>query len=89
MGNYIQYLIITYNGKESEKEFYRYPWDFPGKNTGVDCHFLLQEIFMNQGLILCLPCLLHSALQMDSLPSEPSGKPVCVCVCVCVCVRAC
>ena len=25
-------------------------WDFPGKNTGVGCHFLPQEIF----LILCL-----------------------------------
>ena len=23
---------------------------FPGKNTGVDCHFLLQEIFPTQGL---------------------------------------
>ena len=21
------------------------PWDFPGKNSGVGCHFLLQEIF--------------------------------------------
>ena len=21
------------------------PWDFPGKSTGVGCHFLLQEIF--------------------------------------------
>ena len=21
------------------------PWDFPGKNTGVDCHFLLHRIF--------------------------------------------
>ena len=26
------------------------PWDFPGKNTGVGCHFLLQEIFLTQGL---------------------------------------
>ena len=25
------------------------PWDFPGKNTGVGCHFLLQEIFQTQG----------------------------------------
>ena len=25
------------------------PWDFPGKNTGVGCHFLLQEIFLTQG----------------------------------------
>ena len=22
------------------------PWNFPGKNTGVGCHFLLQGIFM-------------------------------------------
>ena len=26
------------------------PWDFPGKNTGVGCHFLLQGIFLTQGL---------------------------------------
>ena len=26
------------------------PWDFLGKNTGVGCHFLLQGIFLTQGL---------------------------------------
>ena len=26
-----------------------HPWDFPGKNTGVGCHFLLQGIFLSQG----------------------------------------
>ena len=26
------------------------PWGSPGKNTGVDCHFLLQGIFQTQGL---------------------------------------
>ena len=26
-----------------------HPWDFPGKNTGVGCHFLLQKIFPTQG----------------------------------------
>ena len=26
------------------------PWDFPGKNTGVGCYFLLQGIFPTQGL---------------------------------------
>ena len=31
------------------------PWDFPGKNTGVDCHFFLQGIFPIQGLNLGLP----------------------------------
>ena len=32
------------------------PWDFPGKNTGVGHHFLLQGIFLTQGLN---PNLLH------------------------------
>ena len=31
------------------------PWDFPGKNTGVGCHFLLQGIFPTQGLNPDLP----------------------------------
>ena len=26
-----------------------YPWDFPGKSTGVSCHFLLQGILLTQG----------------------------------------
>ena len=41
-------------------------WDFPGKNTGVGCHFLLQGIFLTQGLKPGLPhcrqtlyCLSH------------------------------
>jgi len=25
------------------------PWDFPGKDTGVGCHFLHQGIFLIQG----------------------------------------
>jgi len=31
---------------------------FPGKNTGVGCHFLLQGIFLTQGLnpYLCVSC---------------------------------
>ena len=28
--------------------------DSPGKNTRVGCHFLLQGIFLTQGLNLCL-----------------------------------
>ena len=39
------------------------PWDFPGKNTRVDCHFFLWGIFWIQVLN---PCLLH--WQGDSLP---------------------
>ena len=33
-----------------------HPWDFPGKNTGVGCHFLLQGNFLTQGWN---PGLLH------------------------------
>ena len=35
------------------------PWDFPGKNTGMGCHALLQGIFLTQGSNLCLLWLLH------------------------------
>jgi len=35
------------------------PYDFPAKNTGVGCHFLLQGIFPTQGLNLHLLILLH------------------------------
>ena len=35
------------------------PWDFPGKNTGVGCHFLLQGVFLTQGLnhVSCTSCI--------------------------------
>ena len=47
------------------------PWNFPGKNTGVWCHFLLQRIFVTQGLNPHLLCLLH--WQADSLPLSHLG----------------
>ena len=43
--------------------------DSPGKNTGVGCHALFQGIFPNQGLNS------SPALQVNSLLSEPPGKP--------------
>ena len=45
------------------------PWDFPGKNTGLGCHFLLQNIFPTQGLN---PGLLHCRRILYHLPP---GKP--------------
>ena len=44
---------------------------FSGKSIRMGCHFLLQGIFLTQGSNLYL---LH--LQADSLPPEPSGKPI-------------
>ena len=32
------------------------PWNFPGKNTGVGWHSLLQGIFPTQGSNICLLC---------------------------------
>ena len=45
--------------------------DSPGKNTGVACHAFLQGIFPIQGSNKPR----SPALQGDSLPSEPPGKP--------------
>ena len=35
------------------------PWNFPGKNTGVGCHFVPKGIFPTQGLNLRGLYLLH------------------------------
>ena len=40
------------------------PWDFPGKNIGVGCHFLLQEIFPTQGSSSCLLHLLYGQVAL-------------------------
>ena len=47
--------------------------DSPGKNTGVDCHALLQGIFPTRGSNSRLLCVLH--WQVDSLLLAPPGKP--------------
>ena len=47
---------------------------FPGKNTGVSCHFLLLRIFPTQGLKLHLLSLLY--WKVESLPLLPPGKPI-------------
>ena len=49
------------------------PQDFPGKNTGVGCHILLQGIFLTQEWN---PCLLR--WQADSLPLYHLGRPLLV-----------
>ena len=44
-------------------------WDFPGKNNGVDCRFLLQGIFPTQRLN---PYLLHWQVDFSSLNHQGS-----------------
>ena len=54
------------------------PWDFPGKNSGVGCHFLLQEIFPTQGSNACLLLgrwiLYHWATREDKYYVHMNGK---------------
>ena len=51
-----------------------HPWDPPGKNSGVECHDLLQGIFPTQGSNTDLLCLLQ--WQADSLPLGSPGKEI-------------
>ena len=51
------------------------PWDFPGKNTGVGCCFLLQGVFptrgSNLGLLHCRQVLYHlNQFMPSSCPSN-------------------
>ena len=57
------------------------PWGFPGKNTGVGCHFLLQGIFPTQGLnprlLHCRqPPSLHVILYQLSHQGSPGKIPI-------------
>ena len=51
------------------------PWDFPGENTGVGCHFLLQGIFptqeSNQVLLHCRQILIPAELPWNHPPPPP------------------
>ena len=60
------------------------PWDFPGKSTGVGCHFLLQGIFPTQGLKpgLCIAgrrfyCLSHQGSSISRM-TPPSSLHLCL-----------
>ena len=46
------------------------PWDSPGKNTGLDCHFPSPGDRPDPGIEPR-----SSALRADALTSEPPGKP--------------
>ena len=64
------------------------PWDSPGKNSGVDCHFLLQRIFSTQGsnpgLLHCRQTLHHLSYREDHSRGQrelnPAGNHTCASV---------
>ena len=55
-----------------------HPWDSPGKSTGVGCHFLLQMIYLTQGLNPDLPhcrkMLYHLSHQGSPIPKKGNAK---------------
>ena len=48
-------------------------WDFPGKHIGVGCYFLLQKIFLTQGLN---PGFLHCRQTLNRLSHQGSLTPL-------------
>ena len=46
------------------------PWDSPGKNTGVGCHFLLQRMKVKSENEVALSCLTLSDPMDCSLPGS-------------------
>ena len=60
--------VFVTNGLQPTR--FLHPWVFPGKNTGVGCHFLLQEIFPTQGLN---PGLLHCRQTLYLLSHQGSS----------------
>ena len=55
------------------------PWDSPGKNTGIGCHFLLQGFFLTQGSNQCLHiCCIEGRF----FTTEPPGKLIFVFLCL-------
>ena len=53
-----------------------YPWNSPGKNTGMGCHFLLQQIYLirDQISVSSVPCT-GSRFFNTELPGNPKHLP--------------
>ena len=50
------------------------PWDFPGKNTGMGCHFFLRGIFLTQGSshVFCLASRSFTTEPLQKRSPKPS-----------------
>ena len=55
---------------ETEAHQAPHPWDSPGKNTGVDCHFLLQCMKVKSESEVVQSCLTLSDPMEYSLPGS-------------------
>ena len=80
---------------------FSHPWNSPGKNTGVGCHFLLRGYLCHPGIKPGSPALQADSLMLSQVIvnniilltyvfTMPTASPInkLIFVCVCVCVRA-
>ena len=96
--NCVLYMLVTHSlsdflgPHELQPTRLLCPWNSPGKNTRVGCHFLLQGIFLtqgsNRGLLHCTWILYHLSHQGSptvcylltitiSFPSQhPKSRPI-------------
>ena len=65
------------------------PWDSPGKNTGVGCHFLLQCMKVKRESEVAQLCPTLSDPMDCSLVSIIIMEKIYMCVCVCVGPQSC
>ena len=68
MMRFLEHHLVT-SPPTNQKKVILYPWNSPGKNTGMGCHALIQGIFPTQGSKPRSP-----ALQADSLPLSYQGS---------------
>ena len=68
---HLWYMLILLQPHELQPTRLLCQWDFPGKNTGLCCHCLLQGIFLTQklNLYLCVSCIADGFFT-----TAPSGK---------------
>ena len=66
--SYLQLFATSCHGLEPARLLH--PWDFPGKNIGVGCHFLLEGIFLNQGSKVHLLLWQVDSLSLGHLVSQ-------------------
>ena len=75
------------------------PWNSPGKNTGVGCHFLLRGYLCHPGIKPGSPALQADSLMLSQVIvnniilltyvfTMPTASPINKLIFVCVCVRA-
>ena len=73
-----QLYLILHDSMNCSSSKLLSPWNFPGKNTGLGCHSLFQEIFMTQGSNLGL---LHWRQIIFHLSHQGRLKNVCAFSC--------